>query len=108
MTSGAATVTLPITMNTASTPACWPPGSPVCAMDVAAPLLHREQQERRPEGELDGSSGRRRAAAAGHPGRIGDDKHDPADHDEPEYPASHERRPVAARPGRDEHEDDRD
>src|ERR1035441_1806796 len=39
MTSGAATVTLPSTMNTASTPTCWTPGSPACAMDAAAAMV---------------------------------------------------------------------
>src|SRR6266851_3175785 len=39
ITSGAATVTLASTIKTARTPACWPPGSPVCVMDVAAPMV---------------------------------------------------------------------
>ena len=40
-----------------------------------------------------------RATAAGDVGGVGDDEHQPADGNEPQYPARHERGTVAARPG---------
>src|ERR1017187_4613218 len=49
MTSGAATVTLPSTMKTASTAASWPPGSPVCAIETAAAMARTRFLGLRPD-----------------------------------------------------------